>query len=129
MITIHKQKVIEKKDVFGNIVIDVELEGEIEKIIGFENHGGQTYDVDLPFGSVKYGNGNKFSDDKEGFFSKNVLATYLHGPLLSKNPVLADYIIKYCLERKTDTKIELEKLNDEFEEKCRKQLLERFLEG
>jgi len=51
----------------------------------------------------------------------------LHGPLLAKNPVIADYIIKYCLERKYKEQIELERLDDTFEEKCREQLLKEFL--
>ena len=57
---------------------------------------------------------------------ENVIATYLHGPLLSKNPVIADHIISYCLQRKYKENIELEKLDDTFEEKCREQLLEKF---
>ena len=73
-----------------------------------------------------FGNGNKFGDNMEGFFKDNVIATYLHGPLLSKNPELADYIIKYCFRRKYSEDINLEPLNDEFENKCRLQLLERF---
>lgn len=63
----------------------------------------------------------------EGFFQDNVIATYLHGPLLSKNPELADYIIKYCFDRKYEEDIVLEPLNDEFENKCRLQLLSKFL--
>ena len=63
----------------------------------------------------------------EGFFMDNVIATYLHGPLLSKNPELADYIIKYCLDRKYQEDTVLEPLNDEFENKCREQLLLNFL--
>ena len=49
------------------------------------------------------------------------------GPLLSKNPELADYIIKYCLDRKYNEDVVLEPLNDEFEDKARNQLLARFL--
>ena len=64
---------------------------------------------------------------KKDIFGKNVIATYLHGPLLSKNPELADYIIKYCLDRKYNEDITLEPLDDNFEELCRKQLLNRFL--
>lgn len=62
----------------------------------------------------------------EGFFQNNVIATYLHGPLLSKNPELADYIIQYCLARKYEEDLVLEPLNDEFENKCREQLLRIF---
>ena len=116
-----------KKRCIGNIVINTNLDGKDTKIIGFENHGGQTFNVDTPFGDVLFGNGNKFGDFKEGFSKKNVIATYLHGPLLSKNPELADYIIKYCMERKYKENIILQPLDDEFESKCRLQLLDRFL--
>ncbi len=118
-----------KNRCIGNIVIEAELDGSKTKIIGFENHGGQTFGIDTPFGDVLFGNGNKFGDTKEGFFTKNVIATYLHGPLLSKNPELADYIIKHCLERKYNENINLEPLDDNFEKMCRDQLLERFLQG
>lgn len=111
----------------GNIVIETFLNDINTKIIGFENHGGQTFNISSPFGKVLFGNGNKFEDSEEGFFQKNVIATYLHGPLLSKNPVLADYIIKYCLDRKYDENVKLDPLDDEFENLCRKQLLDRFL--
>ena len=116
-----------KKRCIGNIVINVNLNGKETKVIGFENHGGQTFDIETPFGNVLLGNGNKFGDTKEGFFNKNVIATYLHGPLLSKNPELADHIIKYCLDRKYNSDTILEPLDDEFEELCRRQLLDRFL--
>ena len=116
-----------KKRCIGNIVLNVKLGDNETEVIGFENHGGQTFDIDSPFGKVLYGNGNKFGDTEEGFFKENVIATYLHGPLLAKNPKVSDYIISYCLERKYNEKIELEKLDDSFEEKCRKQLLEKFL--
>ena len=116
-----------KKRCIGNIVLNVKLNEKETKVIGFENHGGQTYDVPTTFGKVLFGNGNKFGDTQEGFFKENVIATYLHGPLLSKNPKLTDYIIKHCLDRKYQENITLEPLNDEFENLCRKQLLDRFL--
>ena len=116
-----------KKRCIGNIVINASLNGLETKIIGFENHGGQTFDISNSFGKVLFGNGNKFGDTEEGYFQDNVIATYLHGPLLSKNPVLCDYIIKYCLDRKYNENITLEPLNDEFENLCREQLLNRFL--
>lgn len=115
-----------KKRCIGNIVINANLNGNETKIIGFENHGGQTFNITTPLGDVLYGNGNKFGDTKEGFMQENVIATYLHGPLLSKNPELTDYIIKYCLDRKYNEDIKLEPLNDELENKCREQLLNRF---
>ena len=111
----------------GNIVIETCLNGSNYKIIGFENHGGQTFDISNSFGKVLFGNGNKFGDTEEGYFQENVIATYLHGPLLSKNPELADYIIKYCLDKKYNENTILTPLNDEFENLCREQLLNRFL--
>lgn len=127
-----------KKRCIGNIVIETNLKNSNNdtdssdsniktKVIGFENHGGQTFDISNSFGNVLFGNGNKFGDSEEGFFENNVIATYLHGPLLSKNPELCDFIIKYCLNRKYNENIELEPLNDEFENLCREQLLNRFL--
>ena len=115
-----------KKRCIGNIIIETELNNQKTKIIGFENHGGQTFNVTKPFGTVLFGNGNQFNDTQEGFFTKNVIATYLHGPLLSKNPKLADYIIQYCLNRKYDENVILEALNDDFENKCREQLISRI---
>ena len=128
-----------KQRCIGNIIIEVKLKSNqnsnsnennesdlnsneeiTTKVIGFENHGGQTFNIKTPFGKVISGNGNKFGDTEEGFFKKNVIATYLHGPLLSKNPVLSDYIIKYCLDRKYNENTELQPLNDEFENLCRK---------
>ena len=63
-----------QKRCIGNIVINTKLNGKETKIIGFENHGGQTFNIDTPFGDVIYGNGNKFGDTKEGFMKQNVIA-------------------------------------------------------
>ena len=117
------------KRCIGNIVTKVNIDGKETEVIGFENHGGQTFNVDKPFGKVLIGNGNKFEDGEEGYFEKNVIATYLHGPLLAKNPVVADYIIKYCLERKSQfkNKVELKPLDDRLEKQCREQLLKEFI--
>lgn len=112
----------------GNIVIETDIDGEKYKVIGFENHGGMTDNVKTPFGSVLFGNGNKFGSATEGYREKNVIATYLHGPLLSKNPKLADHILTYCLSRKTGSPVKLAPLNDELEKKCREVMLKRLLE-
>ncbi len=111
----------------GNIVVEADLSGEKYKVIGFENHGGQTTNVTSPFGKVLAGNGNEFSSTTEGYTEKNVTATYLHGPLLSKNPKLADHIISYCITRKTGTDYVPAPINDKLEEDCRSQLFERLL--
>ncbi len=90
-------------------------------LIGFENHGGRTYlgkDIE-PFGSVIAGFGNNGNDQTEGARYKNSFGTYSHGPLLPKNPKFADYLIKLSLEQKYKTKIELEDLDDNIENKAR----------
>lgn len=113
----------------GNIIIEADLNGEKTKVIGFENHGGNTYGVKSPFGSVLLGNGNSFGNSFEGYFEKNVIATYLHGPLLSKNPKVADYIISSCIGRKSGNSVTLAPLDDALENKCREMLFKRFLRG
>ena len=111
----------------GNIVIESEIDGKKYKVIGFENHGGQTSDVKTPFGKVLFGNGNCFESSTEGYIEKNVTATYLHGPLLSKNPKLADSIINYCMTRKTGTEYTAEPIDDRLENECREVLFKRLL--
>lgn len=110
----------------GNIIIESNIDGEDYKIIGFENHGGITYDINSSFGKILYKNPNN-TYDFEGFMLENVIGTYLHGPLLSKNPKLADYIIKVGLKCKNKKEIELEPLDDELENKCRDVLITQFL--
>lgn len=111
----------------GNIVVETEIGGKRYRVIGFENHGGQTSGVTTPFGKVLAGNGNRFSSDEEGYSEKNVTATYLHGPLLSKNPGLADSIINYCMTRKTGEEYVCKPINDKLENECRRVLLTRLL--
>lgn len=116
------------KRCIGNIVIEADIDGEAYKVIGFENHGGMTENVKTPFGKVLFGNGNKFGSETEGYTEKNVICTYLHGPLLSKNPSLADHIIGYCLSRQQGSEVTLSPLNDELELKCREVMFGRLLE-
>ena len=74
----------------GNIVLQSDLFPL--PIVGFENHGSRTYIEDYqPFGKVLSGHGNNDKDQSEGIIYKNVIGTYLHGPLLPKNPHLCDY--------------------------------------
>ena len=116
-----------RKRCIGNIVLRTEITGVPIEVVGFENHGGQTKNVTSPFGKVLAGNGNCFSSDTEGYMEKNVVATYLHGPLLSKNPKLCDHIINYVMTRKTGEKYSCEPINDKLEDECRQQLFERLL--
>lgn len=118
-----------KERCIGNIILETKLNNKKVTLLGFENHGGQTYDVNSSLGRVIYGNGNTFNNEFEGFMQENVIGTYLHGPLLSKNPELADYIIKYMLERKYNKEITLEELDDEFERLAKKEMVDKLLNG
>lgn len=112
----------------GNIVIAGQLNQEITTVVGFENHAGRTYldDVSLePFGSVLAGFGNNGQDRQEGLRYKNVIGTYLHGPLLPKNPAVADFFIQAMAKRKG---VEIsEVLNDLLEEYAHQQIKRRIL--
>lgn len=83
----------------GNIITQSEEFGEI---IGYENHSGQTFlGNNVPtLGLVTRGAGNSGKDDTEGARYKNVIGTYLHGPLLPKNPAIADFLIEKAVTRK-----------------------------
>ena len=71
------------------------------EIVGFENHGGRTYiGNNMPFGKVLYGHGNNGKDACEGVLYRNVIGTYLHGPLLPKNPHVCDLLLQRALDRK-----------------------------
>ncbi len=73
-------------------------------VIGYENHAGRTHlgPECEPFGRVigKHGTGNNDSDGVDGVIYRNVIGTYLHGPLLAKNPEIADWLIERSLERR-----------------------------
>lgn len=93
----------EKGRLIGNVVIEAELMGVSGTVVGFENHGGRTYFDDdslKPFGRVIKGYGNNGKDRQEGLHYMNLVGTYLHGPLLPKNPAVADYFIKCMAGRR-----------------------------
>ena len=116
-----------RKRCIGNIVIETEITGKPVKVVGFENHGGQTQGVKKPFGKVLYGNGNCSKSEAEGYCEKNVIATYLHGPCLAKNPEIADHMIEYCINRGESEHIALKPLDDKLEKECRKVMVHRLL--
>lgn len=84
----------------GNIAVKSKLFDDL--ILGFENHSGQTFltKAQDSLGEVVFGCGNNLVDHSEGYFKDNVIATYLHGPLLAKNPRLTHYIVNKILAQK-----------------------------
>lgn len=99
------------KRFIGNVVVKTAF-GEL---VGYENHSGLTYLENgcLPLGRVKKGAGNNGEDKTEGAWLHNVFGSYLHGPMLSKNPNFADELLK--LATKNDS---LAPLNDNLELKA-----------
>lgn len=115
---LFKAHTIAGKDRFiGNEAIETEITGAPLLLAGFENHGGRTYldKGQLPLGRVISGNGNNGSDGYEGIVYKNAIGTYLHGPLLPKNTVFTDHLIKLALGRRSGEGIELNPLDDNIE--------------
>lgn len=85
----------------NNIILKSSL--ATHPVVGYENHAGRTYldeGVDS-FGSVinNIGLGNNEETHADGVRYKNLLGTYLHGPLLAKNPEIADWLLTHALER------------------------------
>ena len=103
----------------GNIVIKSQEFGDI---VGYENHSGQTFldKTAKPLGQVIKGAGNNMIDANEGVRYNNIIATYLHGPILPKNPQIADFLISEALERRgVSADSGLEKIDDTLANKAR----------
>lgn len=115
----------EPERLIRNIVLDSPLFDT--PVVGFENHGGRTYIGDhTPFGKVVFGLGNTGKSGQEGVVYKNVIATYLHGPLLPKNPHVCDYLLERALQRKYGAEIHLEPLPDDLEHKANSYISDRY---
>lgn len=128
----------DKPRLIGNIIAEVQWQNFSSLnshfsllnsvVVGFENHGGRTYlgEGVLPFAKVLKGFGNNGEDGTEGVVYKNAIGCYLHGPLLPKNPMIADNLIQKALEVKYKKSIELKELDDELEEKAKSAIATRL---
>ena len=103
----------------GDIVLASELAGgsEAGRLVGYENHAGRTTlgDGAKALGRVLKGHGNNGRDRSEGAVVNRALGTYLHGPLLPKNPWLADLLLGWALEHRYGRGFDLEPLDDRLE--------------
>lgn len=109
----------------GNIVVETNIHDKKVTVVGFENHGGQTKSVSNPFGKVLVGHGNTYNGGYEGYMDTQTIATYMHGPLLPKNPAIADEVILRGLNRRY--KVEhLELLQDTLENAAHDAMLKRL---
>lgn len=134
---ISKHPGIDAPRCIGNVVFELTatpIAEEVQAIlgskpivIGFENHGGRTYlGTVAALGKVIEGYGNNGEDGTEGAFYRHAIATYSHGPLLPKNPFLADWLIQKALENKYQTEIVLTKLDDSLASIAREIMLKRL---
>ncbi len=118
------------KRLIGNVVAKVLHPTDLVglTIVGFENHGGRTIlgPRMRPLAQVVKGNGNNGSDSYEGAVYKNALGSYFHGPLLPKNPRIADWLIRKALCVKYNKEYTLPSLDDEFEGKAKEHIVERY---
>ena len=116
-----------KQRMIGNYMFTCEELGCT--VVGFENHSGKTYlgEKVRPVGKVLAGFGNNGEDGLEGARYKNVFATYSHGSLLPKNPLIADFVLKTALERKYGM-MELKPLDDTLETAAHEYMQKRLSE-
>jgi lipid II isoglutaminyl synthase (glutamine-hydrolysing) len=121
-----------KSRCIGNLIIEAGLNGHKTQLIGFENHGGQTFFVEndkkavRPIGKVLLGYGNNSKQGMEGCIYKNIVGTYMHGPVLPKNPELADYLILKTLKL-PNLKLLLADIDDTIALQAKNSLIQRFL--
>jgi lipid II isoglutaminyl synthase (glutamine-hydrolysing) len=108
-----------EKRMIGDILLDCELDPGVRRpLAGFENHAGRTYlDPDAePLGRVVAGFGNDGKSGVEGCRVGRAVGTYLHGPLLPRNPWLADWLLQQAIAHRTGEEAErLTPLADELE--------------
>lgn len=102
----------------GDVLLDCDLDGARFQVAGFENHAGRTL-LDpgaTPLGRVVHGFGNDGGSGWEGCRVGTALGTYLHGPLLPRNPRLADWLLEQALAHATgDAPAPLQPLADTLE--------------
>lgn len=109
---------------FANVIMESDVADM--PVVGFTNHSGCTrIGEHRPFGEVTTGYGNEGEKGQEGVIYKNLIGTYLYGPLLLKNPEVADWLLAQALERKYGS-AKLEALDDTVERAGNAYICDRF---
>ena len=111
-----------ERRMIGDVLLECELQpGEARTLAGFENHAGRT-NLDAgatPLGRVVAGFGNNGESGFEGCRLGRAIGTYLHGPLLPRNPWLADWLLAQALAHRSGGEpAELAPLDDSLEERA-----------
>ena len=105
----------------GDVLLECELEPGVRRTLaGFENHAGRTQ-LDAgaePLGRVVAGFGNDGESGFEGCRVGRAVGTYLHGPLLPRNPWFADWLLTQALAHRLGETPELTPLADELEDEA-----------
>jgi CobQ-like glutamine amidotransferase family enzyme len=111
----------------GNCVVRCPWDPAGRRLVGFENHSGQTYlgPGCAPLGYVEVGAGNNGADGTEGARWRDVYACYLHGALLPKNPWFADHLLHRALVRRYGADTPLPALDDRLEHAAHETVLAR----
>lgn len=84
----------------GDVLADIDPALGLPPLTGFENHQGVTRvgPGAKPLARVRFGQGNGIGDGTEGAYSETVFGTYMHGPVMARNPLIADHLIKLALD-------------------------------
>lgn len=84
----------------GDVLGDIDPHLGLPPLTGFENHQGITHlgPSARPFARVSLGRGNGTGDGTEGAYNDTVFGTYMHGPVLARNPLIADLLLKLALD-------------------------------
>jgi lipid II isoglutaminyl synthase (glutamine-hydrolysing) len=107
-----------ERRMIGDVLLECELEpGDLRTLAGFENHAGRTIldEGAEPLGRVVSGFGNDGESGYEGCRLGSAVGTYLHGPLLPRNPWLADWLLAQALGHRTGEVPAFERLPDALE--------------
>ena len=96
-----------------------------DKIIGFQNRCGITYEIDKPLFKVIEGTAACPNTTKEGYKYNNFYASYIIGPLFIRNPYFTNYIIKNVMKSK-NKKYKFKMFNRTTEIKAYNKYLENF---
>ena len=102
----------------GDVLLDCSFTGDDRTLAGFENHAGRTVldERAEPLGRVVAGFGNDGRSGYEGCRVGRAVGTYLHGPLLPRNPWLADWLLAQAAAHSTGGEpLVFEPLDDELE--------------
>lgn len=111
-----------KTRIVGNTIVK---SAEFEDIIGFVNHAGETFHELEYFGVAKYGYGNNLTTKNEGVRYKNLIGTYLHGPLLPKNPHITLFYLELFM-KKHNLDYDFSKLDLTMEQAARNNMIKKI---